>query len=111
MEMTEEAKKKRDELAEKHVNSFNPPIELNGDKQNCRLDFKQGFDAGYHVAMDEANKRIQRLREALIVYATAEYIDVKSRDRDQNGEEILVTDDNGEIARAALKEDEEAQNG
>lgn len=111
--MTEEAKKKRDELAAQYgLNRF--PIQ----NIETRKDFTQdinfarrmshteahqaGFDAGYQVAMDEANERIQKLREALTYYAC---------DNKRQGPDFITVElhemiiDNGKTARAALKED------
>jgi hypothetical protein len=53
---------------------------------------------------EKLKKQNEIMREALKIYATSEYVDVKHRDRDLNGDEILVINDNGEIARQALKD-------
>ena len=115
--MTEETKKKRDELAEEYC--VRPlPEALKNDLIRYKPDnlkiiqrleyaaYKHGFDAGYQVAMDEANERIKKLREALTYYAC---------DNKRQGPDFITVElhemimDNGKTARAALKADEEAQ--
>lgn len=125
--MTEKVKKKRDELAEEYC--VRPlPEALKKDLIRYKPDnlkiiqrleyaaYKHGFDAGYQMAMDEANERIQKLREALEFYANA-----KNWECDETYNITKIIDDEsiwhysnvngdydhigGKTARAALKED------
>lgn len=92
--MTEEAKKKRDELAE--TKRIEMELELGGSFAKwCDIIFKNGFDTGYQMAMDEANERIKKLREALENFTGNKFSDAGKY----------------ETARAALKADEGVQNG
>lgn len=65
-------------------------------------------EAAHYNWLDDKIEKLEKenklMKDALKIYATSEYVDVKHRDRDSNGDEILIIDDNGEIARQALKD-------
>ena len=104
MKIPKKLEVKRDELAREFENQAwraAPYTEVTIDSS-----FRDGFDAGYQVALNEANERIKKLREALTYYAC---------DNKRQGPDFITVElhemimDNGKTARAALKADEEAQ--
>lgn len=76
--------------------------------------YQAGFDAGYQVALDEANKRIQKLREALEFYALKSNYSLCDEGRNYQveykcyelNEKTYADEELGKKARAALKEDD-----
>ena len=104
--MTEEAKKKRDELAEQH--QWEIDKEFGAAFLNLEEDsFKKGFDAGYQMAMDEANERIQKLRKALEFYADRDNWSDYPASSSPDSYIIYAMDYTfADIARASLKEDD-----
>lgn len=112
--MTEETKK---QAFEKVSNSIADITQNN--YSTDLLTFSKGFDAGYQIAMDEANERIQKLRGALEFYASGvKWASAYSNDYGQNPMMLNEKDHDwiviekeceligGKTARAALKEDD-----
>ena len=121
MKIPKKLEVKRDELAREFENQAwraAPYTEVTIDSS-----FRDGFDAGYQVALNEANERIQVLREALEFYANYENWDetdfmyasnykpkINHADMYETKEcEHFKIQRGGKTARAALKADEEAQ--